>query len=203
MGQLSEALEEFHEVASAYYKKIMNILEDEYCWKCPMRSTSGIALCREVHAWRKIEEVLEEGIMDNLLLNSFSSLEVEALAARVRAKMIKKNGGELKELTIIMKVKEDQNVIKSRSVLSVKINPKRVQVGNQVLIPLKSLKSPLIGNCALLAGFPFQLEAVEKFFHQDGVRYVKTVEGVILPLTSVYGVLMKEIKPNDANYHEL
>jgi hypothetical protein len=203
MGELSDTLKEFHDVSSAYYKKIMNILEDEYCWKCPMRSTSGTALCREVHAWCKIEEVLEEGVMDNLLVNSFSSLEVEALAARVRAKMIKKNGGELKELTITMKVNEYQNVIKSKSVLYVKINPKRVQVGDKVLIPLKSFKFPLIINCALIAGFPFQLEAVEKFFHEGGVRYVKTVEGVILPLTSVYGVLMKEIKPKDANYPEL
>ena len=203
MGELSDALKEFHEVSSAYYKKIMNILEDEYCWKCPMRSTSGTALCREVHAWRKIEEVLEEGVMDHLFVSGFSSQEIEALSARVRAKMIKKNGGKLKELTIIMKVNEDKNAIISRSILMVKINPKRVQAGDKVFIPLKSLKFPLIGNCALLADFPFHLEPVEKFFHEGGVRYVKTVEGVILPLTSIFGVLVKEIKPNDVNYPEL
>jgi hypothetical protein len=204
MGQLSEALEEFQNVSTEFYKKLEKILEDEYCWKCPMRSTSGTALCQEVHAWRKLQEGLNSGIRHHLLKSGFSFLETEALAARVGTKMIKKQGGNLKELTIIIKVNQDQNpFLPENSLLMVKINPKKVRTGNRVLIPKKNYKSTLIGSCALLAGFQFQLEVVLKFFHEGGVRYVETFHGLILPLTNVSGVLVKVIKPGDPNYLEL
>jgi hypothetical protein len=204
MGQLSEALEEFQNVSSEFYNMLKNILEEEYCWKCPMRSTSGTALCREVHAWRKLEEGLDDGIRDHLLERGFSSLKTEALASRVGMKMIKKQGGNLRVLTILIKVNEDQNsFLPENSLLMVKINPKKVRGGDQVLLSQKKFKSPLIGSCALITGFPFQLELVEKFFHEGGIRYVETFNGLILPLTNVLGVLVKVIKPGDANYLEL
>jgi hypothetical protein len=204
MGQLSESLEEFQNVSSEFYKLLKKILEEEYCWKCPMRSTSGTALCREVHAWRKLEEGLDDGIKDYLLESSLSSLEIEALAARVGTKIIKRQGGNLKESIVVIKVNEDQNsFLAGNFLLMVKINPKKVRCGDQVLIPKKNLKSPLIGSCALLTGFPFQLELVRKFFHEGCSRYVETFNGLILPLTNVLGVLVKVTKPSDVNHFDL
>jgi hypothetical protein len=200
MGQLSVALEEFQNISSEYYEMLKNILENEYCWKCPMRSTSGIAQCRDVHAWHKLEQGLDDGIKDHLHKNGLSSLDTEALAAKVRMKMIKKQGGSLKELTIVINVDEDQNCfLPKNSWLMVKINPKNVRVGDRVLISKKNFNSPLVGSCALLAGFPFHLELVEKFFHEGGVRYLKTFQGLVLPLNNILGVLIKVIGPNDAN----
>jgi hypothetical protein len=203
MGELSEALEEFQNVSSEYYELLKTILDEEYCWKCPMRSTRDTALCREIHAWRKLEQELDNGIKGHLHDRGLSSLEIEALAARVGTKMIKTQGGNLKETIVVIKVNKTQNsFLAGNSLLMVKINPKKVRSGDQVLIPKKKLKSPLIGSCALLAGFPFQLELVEKFFHEGGFRYVETFNGLILPLTNVLGVLVKVTKPSDGNHFE-
>ena len=198
MGQLSKAIEEFQNVSNEYYEKLKNILENEYCWKCPMRSTSSTSQCREVHAWRNLEQGLDAGIKNDLRQNGFSSLKTEALATKVRMKNIKKNGGSLKELTIAIKVDKDENCFfPKNSWLIVKINPKRVRIGDQVLISKKNFNSQLVGSCALLAGFPFHLESVEKFFHKGGIRYLKTIQGFI-PLNNILGVLIKVIYPNDA-----
>lgn len=40
MGELQERLDEFQIQTETAFHEIMNILEDKYCWKCPMRSTS-------------------------------------------------------------------------------------------------------------------------------------------------------------------
>jgi hypothetical protein len=204
MGQLSEALEEFQNVSSEFFDKLKKILEKEYCWKCPMRSTSGTAMCREIHAWYKLEEGLDDGIGKHLLESGFSSLEIEVLASRVGNKIIRRQGGNLKRRTILINVNKDQNhFLPENSLLMVKINPKMVRGGDRVLIPQNKIKYPFIGSCALLAGFPFDLELVEKFFHEGGIRYVETFNGLILPLTNVLGVLVKVIKPGEAKHMEL
>jgi len=199
MGQLLDALEDFQKVSSEYYETLMNILENEYCWKCPMRSTSAATQCREVHAWNKLEQGLDDGIKNHLHDKGSSNLDTEALAAKVKMKMIKKKGGNLKEQTIMINANNQNCFLPKNSWLMVKINPKKVRIGDRVLISKKNFNSPLIGSCALLAGSPFHLELVEKFFHERGLRYFKTFQGLTLPLNNALGVLVKVIDPYDAN----
>jgi hypothetical protein len=204
MGELSDIFKEFQDISREYYRKSMQILTDEYCWKCPMRSTSSNTHCREVHAWRKLQEAMEDGIADHLLAIGISTLEKEDLYARIQRKRIKKQGGKLKEFNIHIRLKEDLNSqIPAESVLLVRVNPKRVQTGEQVLIPDKSLKPPLFGSCALLAGLPFQVATVKKYYHEGNIWRLETGEGVYLPLESVLGVLIRVMKPEDPDYPEL
>jgi|GEM_PF-6260503 hypothetical protein len=88
MGTLQDRLDIFQEEIKTAYQDIMKILDDKYCWKCPMRSTRMNSHCREVHAGRVLQEAMDEGIVNNLHGN-ISLVEVNALIARIQKKRIK------------------------------------------------------------------------------------------------------------------
>ena len=94
MGALQERLDIFQEETRTAYQDIMKILEDKYCWKCPMRSTSMNSRCREVHAGRVLQEAMDQGIYNNLQ-SKIPRVEVNALIARIQKKRIN-NREELK-----------------------------------------------------------------------------------------------------------
>lgn len=195
MGKLSDNLDEFQEKVQKAYAKIMKILEDDYCWKCPMRSTSTKSRCREVHAGRVLQEAVDGGIWGQLISNEVSQLEVEALIIRMLKKKIKRQGGKQKEKIIIMKVDGDETPdVPPGTLLMVKINPKRVRKGEKVLVPFEDLSSPVLGSYALVAGFPFHITEVERFFHEGNFWYLQVENERILPLESVFGVLLKVLK---------
>ena len=192
MGELQERLDEFQEEIKRTSNEIMIILEDNYCWKCPMRSTSTQSRCREIHAGRVLQEAVDEGIITHLLEADISQVEVEALITRMLKKKIKIQGGKQRENTIIMKVKAEQNLnIPPNSWLKIKINPRRVQVGSNILISEEPVEHPLLGSYALVAGFPFQIALVKGTFHESNFWFVEVENGEILSLESVFGVLLK------------
>lgn len=198
MGALQERLDRFQEETKTAYQDIMNILEDKYCWKCPMRSTSKNSRCREVHAGRTLQEAMDQGIF-NHQQNNLSPVEVNALIARIQKKKTKKQGGPQREKTIILKAEGDQNPhFSPHEWLMIKINPRRLLKGEKILVPDRSLNTPLIGAYALIAGFPFQVAIVSRVFHEGNFWYVEVEEKDIWPLESVFGVLVKVLTEGDS-----
>ncbi len=199
MGELQERLDEFQRQTETAYQEIMNILEENYCWKCPMRSTSKNSRCREIHSGRVLHEAMDEGITCKLNEEGVHPVEVESLIMRMLKKKIKKQGGKQREKIIILNVETGQNPDLSQdNHLMIKINPRKVQKGETILVSDKPVKHPLLGPYALVAGFPFQMAVVEKFFHEGNFWYVEMKNNKILPLESVFGVLLKILKEGDS-----
>lgn len=194
MGELQERLDEFQRQTGTFYQDIMNILKDKYCWKCPMHSTSKNSHCREIHAGKVISEGIDNSIAVKLNENMINPVEVEALKMRILKKKIKNHGGKQGEKIIILNVEAGQNPdLSSRNQLMVKINPRKVQKGDNILIPDKTVDNNVLGAYALVAGFPFYVAVVEKVFHEGNFWYVEIGDKQILPLESVFGVLLKVI----------
>ena len=157
-----------------------------------MRSTSTQSRCRELYSGRLLKEALEEGIISQLVETGVPSVELEALIIRMLKKRIKQQGGNQREKTIIFKVEDWQNNdLAPDSWIKVKINPKRVRVGDEILISDEQLDHHLVGTYALVAGFPFQTAHVQKTYHEGNFWYVETDNERILPLESVFGILIK------------
>jgi len=195
MGELQKRLDELQEDIKTTHREIMDCLEDKYCWKCPMRTTSRETRCREIHAGRVIQEAMDEGIMAQLLENNIPLIEAEALTLRMLKKKIKKQGGKQREKTIILKAETEQNPdIAPDSWLMVKINPRRVRTGDKILIHSEPVEHPILGSYALVEGFPFQITIVKRVFHEGNFWYVEVEDGCILPSESVLGVLVKVLK---------
>ncbi|MBW4256322.1 hypothetical protein KTG15_01260 [Methanobacterium sp. YSL] len=198
MGALQERLDIFQEETRTAYQDIMKILEDKYCWKCPMRSTSTNSRCREVHAGRVLQEAMDQGIYNNLQ-SKIPRVEVNALIARIQKKRIKKQGGAQREKKIIIQVKGDQNPnFNHDEWLVVKINPKRIVKGDKILIPYETLAKPLLGAYALIAGFPSQIAIANRVFHEGNFWYVEVGEKEIVPLESVLGVLVNVLREGNS-----
>ena len=192
MGELQKRLDEFQRQTGTAYQEIMNILEDKYCWKCPMRSTSKYSHCREIHAGKVLLEVIEKGISSKLDEEDIHPVEIEALIMKMIKKKIKSQGGRQGEKIIILTIEDEQNqYLSSCTQLIVKINPKKVLKGEKILIPDNPAEYPILGAYALVAGFPFKVALVEKAFHEGNFWYVKMGDKQILPLESVFGVVLK------------
>lgn len=190
MGDLHDKLDEIQNMSKTAYEEILKVLEDSYCWKCPMRSTRTQSRCREVHAGRVVQEAMEKGILNLLQDSKIPEVEFEAIIVRMLKKKIKKEGGKQQETIIIFKVSSEQNQDLIDEQLMVKVNPRRVKIGEKILIPPEPLEHPLLGSVALITGFPFVIEEVKRIFHEGSFWYVD-VNKRILPLDSVLGVFIK------------
>ncbi|MDY9924060.1 hypothetical protein [Methanobacterium sp.] len=199
MGELQKRLGEFQRQTGTAYQEIMNILEDKYCWKCPMRSTSKNSRCREIHAGKVLHESMDKGITCKINEHNVHPVEIEALIMRMLKKKIKNQGGRQGEKIIIISIETEQNpALSPENKLMVKINPRKIRKGETILIPDKPGEHPLLGAYALVAGFPFQVAVVEKVFHEGNFWYVKMEDEQILPLESVFGVLLKVLEEEDS-----
>ncbi|MGB9936274.1 MAG: hypothetical protein ACPK7O_01000 [Methanobacterium sp.] len=96
MGQLSEALDEFSAISKEHYQKIQKILKDEYCWKCPMRSTSSRTNCNEIDAWIRLTGAFEKGIQGAIVSEDISKDSLEYITSRYISKLFKKQKRSLK-----------------------------------------------------------------------------------------------------------
>jgi len=187
MGDLQNRLIDFQNESRTAYDDIMKILEDKYCWKCPMRSTSDKSRCREIHSGRVLQEAFDEGILTHLLEVDIDQVEVEALINRILKKKIKRAGGNQRETTIMMKLDAEQNIDRW---LKIKINPRHLKIGDKVLVSDKAKNHSLLGSYALVAGFPFHAASVKRIFHEGNFWYVEIENDEIFPLDSIFGVMI-------------
>ncbi len=206
MGELSEALEEFSRVSRDHYAKIQEILKNEYCWKCPMRSTSKSTSCRNVDAWIRLTGAFERGIHEHLLSKGESDTNLESITTRYLAKVIKKHSQNLKyHKTLVLKLKDNiKPFAKKGDLLLVKENPESVKKGDLILWPEICPISTYWFSKAKLAGYiPFNILKVSKTFHKDGCRYINADNGLEIPLEYTAGKIIKIIGKDDLLYFKI
>lgn len=202
MGKLSEALNEFSRVSRDHYTKIQEILKEEYCWKCPMRSTSKNTSCRDIDAWIRLTGAFERGIHEHLLSKEEPYENLESLTSRYLSKVIKKHSQNLKyQKTLVLKLKEDiKPFVKKDDLLLVKENPESVKAGDLVLWPEICPISIFWFSKAKLAGYiPFNILRISKTFHKDKCRYIQSDTNLIIPLEFTAGKIIKIIGKDDPN----
>jgi len=204
MGELSEALEEFSGISRDYYAKIQGILEKDYCWKCPMRSTNKKTSCRDIDAWIRLTGAFEEGIHNYQLSNMDSNLE--AITSRYLFKIIKKHTRNLKySKSIILKLKEDIEPFAMKGdLLLVKEEPESIKAGDLVLWPEICPISIYWFSKAKLANYiPFNILKVSKTFHKNECRYIQEENGSEIPLEYIAGKIINIINKDDEIYFKL
>lgn len=200
MGELSKALEEFSRISKDYYAKIQEILEKDYCWKCPMRSTSKKTSCRDIDAWIRLTGAFEEGIKLHQISNENSAKNLEAITSRYLLKVIKKHTRNLKfSKALILKLKEDIEPFAMKGdLLLVKENPESIKVGDLVLWPEICPISIYWFSKAKLAGYiPFNILKVSKMFHKENCRYIQAGNGLEIPMEYITGKIIKIIGKDD------
>jgi hypothetical protein len=196
MGKLTETLEEFQESTSKYYQEIVKILEEEYCWKCPMRTNSRETFCREVEAWIRLTESMEAGLRNELTHENYSPDEMEVVATKFLEKKMKNQ--EIKEDNLIIKLEQDaEPFARSGDFLYVKTYPIRVNKDDLVLMPracplatywyIKTFKRSTV---------PFKIFKVARVFQKRGCRYIKTEDGLEVPVEYLIGVVKNIIGPD-------
>lgn len=189
MGKLSKTLEEYQEYTRKYYQEIMKILEDEYCFKCPMRTNQDESLCREAEVWIRLTEAMEIGVREELKVGKYSWEKMEIIAAKFLEKQMKKS--DLKDDSRIIKLDQDAvPYAKSGDFIYVKTHPLRVKKDDLVLMPracplatywyIRTFKKSIV---------PFKIFKVSRVFQKMGVRYVETDEGFEVPAEYLIGVV--------------
>ncbi len=94
--------------------------------------------------------------------------------------------------------------MKNGNFILVKENPKTLKTGDIILLPRACPLSIFWFNkISYKEKMPLKIFTVEKVFHKTGVKYIKTKDGLEIPLEYVYGIIFKIIDINDAIYSEL
>ncbi len=197
MGKLSDTLDDFQEISEKYYQEIMEILEDEYCWKCPMRTNSKETLCREVETWIRLTEAMEGGVREKLQKDNYSMEKMEVISAKFLEKKMEPPGK--RDDNLIIKLEYDaEPFAKSGDFIYVKIHPIRVKKDDLVLMPracplatywyIKSSKQSTV---------PFKIFKVSRVFQKRGCRYIQTEEGLEVPVEYLIGVIKNIIGHQD------
>jgi hypothetical protein len=202
MGEFSKTLEDFQKSAGRAYRKLMDSLEEDYCWKCPMHSTSKHANCKELHAWIKIQKALEEGVWEKIR-EERSDTELEVITARFLEKRFKKEKRRVSDALVLIKVDDDLHPdVPISSALLIKPRPKKVKKGDLVLVP-KELPCPVswFYKAGLSVGVPFQITRVSKVYHHGSVWYLKTVQNLDIPIPLVLGVILKVLDKESSIYN--
>ena len=206
MAGISDNLEEFRKLSQKYYMELIEGLEDKYCWKCPMRTSSSEAFCREVESWVRLSSAFEMGVHDHIKERGIPSNCLEILAAKILEKKMK---GEHKspkfQKLVFLKVDEDMgSIVKKGNFLLVKENPKTLKNGNMVLLPSTCpLSTFWFSKISYAQKMPLKIFIIEKVFHKSGVKYIKTDDGMNIPIEYVYGVILKIINTDDPIFSEL
>ncbi len=204
MGEFSKILEEFHKSSGEQYEKLMNTLDEDHCWKCPMHSTSSQTNCKELHAWLKIQKALEEGVWEKIMEDR-SEGELEAITARFLEKRFKKENREESQALVILKAGDNHHPdIPTNSALIIKPHPKKVRKEDLVLIP-QEIPCPVswFFKAGLSVGVPFKITRVGKVFHQGPLWYLNTEENLDIPVPMVLGVVLKVLDENSSIYNLL
>lgn len=196
MGELSDTLDEYQKASRRYYKKIMEILEDEYCWKCPMRTNSKETLCKEVDAWVRLTEAMESGVRE-LVEDNHSMEEMEVIAAKFLEKKMKTPAKN--EENLIIKSEQDlKPYARSGDFLFVRTHPIRAKKDDLVLMPkacpLATYWYIKIHNKSMA---PFKIYRVSRVFQKNGCRYIETEEGLEVPSEFLIGVVQNILGSQD------
>ncbi len=200
MGELYTTLEEFTEISQEYYRKVIKLLQDKYCWKCPQRSTSGQISCREVDAWIRLLMAFESGVMDSIENDPDSQHRMGPITTRFMQKTRRKTK---RPGILILMTDQDYNPYLKKGTFILIEEGTPPKNGELVLI---SQICPIYNYLHLkldLTDFPFKVEKVDNIFLENGVRYLSTVEGSKIPLEHRVWLINRIISKDDSLFEEL
>jgi hypothetical protein len=206
MAGISDNLEIFRELSRKQYKDLIESLDEKYCWKCPMRTNSSEAFCREVDSWVRLSVAFEMGIYDHLRERGIPSSCLEVLTAKMLEKKMKIGHSSPKyHKLIFVKVYEDMDLgVKSGDFLLVNENPRQIKRGEKILLPRSCpLSFQWLSSVSSIGKLPLKIFEVEKVFHKSGVKYIKTKENIELPSEYVFGTVLKIINEKNPIFNEL
>ena len=206
MAGISDNLEEFRELSRKHYKNLIEGLKDKYCWKCPMRTNSSEAFCREVDSWIRLSVAFEMGIDDHMRDMGIPNNCLEVIASKILEKKMNSNHLSPKfQKLIILKIEENMaHGINSGDFLLVNENPKNVKKGDMVLLPRACPLSLIwFSKSTYINKMPVKVFKIVKVYHKAGVKYISTDNGLEIPIEYVYGLITKVINNKDPIFTEL
>ncbi len=205
MAGISDNLEEFRELSRNFYRDLIEGLDQKYCWKCPMRTSSSEAFCREVDSWVRLSTAFEMGVYDHLRSMDIPNNCLEVIGAKMLEKQLKSNPRSPKfQKLVLLKISKDIGTLFKDSFILVKESPKTVKKGDLVLLPRGCPLSTLwFSKSSYFEEMPLKTFTVSKVFHKSGVKYIKTEDGLEIPFIYIYGLVHKIIEENNPIYSEL
>ncbi len=206
MGELQDTLDKFSEISKEFHRKVQKILKDNYCWKCPMRSTSKNTFCNELDAWMRLTGAFENGVQCNILQDYASKDNLEVITSRYLLKLLKKHKRPLKyDKTVVLKLKEDiEPFVLKDDLLFIKENPESVKTNDLIIWPqICPVSFYWFSKSKILGIIPFKILKAEKSFQKEGRRYILAENGLEIPLEYLTGKIIKIINKNDPVYPEL
>ncbi len=205
MAGISDNLEEFRELSRNRYRDLIEGLDQKYCWKCPMRTNSSEAFCREVDSWVRLSTAFEMGVYDHLRSMGIPNNCLEVLGAKMLEKQLKSNPKSPKfQKLVLLKISKNVDPLIKGSLILVKENPKIVKKGDLGLLPRGCPLSTLwFSKSSYFEEMPLKIFRVLKVFHKTGVKYIKTEDGLEIPFIYIYGLIHKIIEENSPIYSEL
>jgi len=206
MAGISDNLEEFRELSRRHYKNLIEGLGEKYCWKCPMRTNSSEAFCREVDSWVRLSCAFEMGVYDQLKDMGIPSSCLEVVAAKMLEKKMSSDHTSPKfQKLVFLKVEEDMAFgVKKGNFLLVKEHPNTLKNRDMVLMPRACPLSTLwFSKISYIHEMPLKIFKIEKIFHKEGVKYIKMEDKLEIPIEYVYGLILKIIDQNDPVFSEL
>ncbi|WP_048192004.1 hypothetical protein [Methanobacterium sp. SMA-27] len=206
MAGISNNLEEFRELSRKHYKNLIEGLKDKYCWKCPMRTNSSEAFCREVDSWIRLSVAFEMGIYDHMRDMGMPNNCLEVIASKILEKKMNSNHLSSKfQKLIILKIEENlAHGINSGDFLLVNENPKTVKKGDMVLLPRACPLSLIwFSKTTYINKMPLKVFKIVKVHQKAGVKYITTDNDLEIPIEYVYGLITKVINNKDPIFTEL
>ncbi|MCK9151040.1 hypothetical protein [Methanobacterium alcaliphilum] len=201
MGQLFRTLNEFSEVSNKYYEKIRDILENEYCWKCPQRSTSNIISCKEVDAWIRLIMALEDGLKSKWIKEGYSKTRIQTIQGKF---MEKKSLKSRNQKRLIIRLNEDKKpYCKKGEYIVLKEEFFNIKKDDLVLV---SQICPLAKYFYLKIDFmdtPFKIEKVKRVFYEHGIKYIEFSDESRIECYKVQGPITNIFSKKDAIDKEL
>ncbi|AXV37584.1 MAG: hypothetical protein CIT01_04935 [Methanobacterium sp. BRmetb2] len=199
MGDLLKTLKEFEDISSEFHEKIMNILKENYCWKCPMRTTSSKTFCREVDAWIRLTHALEDAVKENM--EEKLSPEARNFVQMKYLNKISKNQFSY-DRKLLIKLKADLKPYAPKgSVLIIEENCEIIKKDDLVLIP-KICLLHVYGFSRIKYNdkLPFKMAKVSKIFHESGGKFIKTHEGIQISPQLLIGRVMKILDKKNSKF---
>ena len=136
-GGLSKNLEEFRSLTGTHYGDLVDALDDKYCWKCPMRSTSSETFFREAEIWIRLSNAFEQGIERELLSRNVPVGCLEMITTKVLQKKMKNEHKSPKfhKLSFLEADEDLSSCVKKGNFMMVDEDTKSIKKGDLVLMP--------------------------------------------------------------------
>ncbi|MDI6643841.1 MAG: hypothetical protein QME14_02190 [Methanobacteriaceae archaeon] len=180
----------------------MRNLKENYCWKCPMRTSSRKTFCRELDAWIRLNNALELAIRDKLEFN-ISSEALNFIQMKYLNKISKKR--PLYNRKILLTLKKDfPPYAYKEDIILIDENCDQVKKEDIVLIP-EICPLSIHGFSIIKSGdnLPFKMARVSKVFHEGGERLIKTNRGVNVSPQLLIGKIVKILDKEGLNFSKI